>query len=75
MITKEYIITIVVVIIILILYYMFLFDLTLKYFKIYRVPTMKRPFLNIYTDTDKKINIVFNKCFERIYYFLNSNPS
>ena len=56
---KSIIISIIFVIIFITLYYIFLFDLTLSFIGIYRVPSMKRPFLNIYTDTGQKTNIVF----------------
>ena len=59
MINKKYIIYGSIIIILLVLYYYYLFDLTLSKMGIYLVPNMKRPFLNMYTDTGKKINIVF----------------
>ena len=56
---KKHIIGGIIILILLILYYYYLLDYTLTAMKIYRVKKMERPFLNIYTDKDKKLNVVF----------------
>lgn len=56
---KKQIIIIIVIIVTILIYYKFINNYILRTLGIYRVPDMKRPFLNIYTDTGFKTNLVF----------------